>query len=342
MSKGLVLILLLVFGSSTLYAQETIREIKREIKKVNQDSKREQSLHSKEAQKAQQFKATSADKLRRVSQQGAIIRAQTDSLKQELSRTQAARKKLKGGAYWFNKKKEDFGVLIAQRVDSIIPLIAKDYPYKIEETIKSLEDLSSQLKRNVISPEEGLGRLWDVLLNRIKMGYTAETYSGYLTINEGSAGIAGKYLRYGAVFALFVSQDGEHVYYLDAGDGENYAWKSAGKDMELRLALKDALKVAEGKTAPRLAALPLKASLLSSYNSDGSKLSETTDSSAVVTPIPKKKVKSKPVKASKPVKTKSAPVTKPVSVTKPTPVANTAPVTKTSVVPEPTTTGAAQ
>jgi len=260
MKKGIVLIIVLAMCAG---AQETLNEIRREIKKVEQETAREKELHQKEKQRHAEFVKSSQGRLNRLQSQTQTIKAQTDSLTAELARVKEARRKLKGTVRWYEKKKEDFAAVLADQIDSVIPHISTDFPYKIDETQSALKETAAQLRRGVIGPEEGLGRTWSLLMDRVRLGYTAETWSGYLK-TDGSQGIAGKYLRYGAVFGIFVSQDGESVYYLQPAES-GWHWKSAGDDLELRRRLKDALKVAEGKAAPSLVPIPLYAEHLRAF-----------------------------------------------------------------------------
>ena len=63
-------------------------------------------------------------------------------------------------------------------------------------------------------------------------------------------------MRYGAVASIFVSNDGNDVLFLTR-NGSGYAWKNVSEDLTMRTILKDVMKVAEGKTAPRLVTIPV-------------------------------------------------------------------------------------
>jgi hypothetical protein len=59
------------------------------------------------------------------------------------------------------------------------------------------------------------------------------------------------------VSSVFVSNDGNDVLWLArTGDG-GYSWKNVSDDLNMRSVLKDVMKVAEGKTAPRLVTIPV-------------------------------------------------------------------------------------
>ena len=55
----------------------------------------------------------------------------------------------------------------------------------------------------------------------------------------------------------FVSLDGQEVFWLTRSPENNYSWKEASQDMEMRTIIKEALKVAEGKTTPKIVPIPV-------------------------------------------------------------------------------------
>ena len=69
--------------------------------------------------------------------------------------------------------------------------------------------------------------------------------------------VPGTFLRYGAVSSVFVSNDGNDVLWLARTSDGGYSWKNVSDDLNMRSVLKDVMKVAEGKTAPRLVTIPV-------------------------------------------------------------------------------------
>jgi hypothetical protein len=242
-------------------AQESVRELARETKKVQQEIAREKELHAKETARHKDFIKSSNSKLNTISQQTASVKSQTDSCAKSWLVCRGHKKNYGVLLTGLESVKILFSDELASKIDSIVPVLELDHPYKREESAEQLRSIAAQLRRRVISPEEGFGRVWDVLLERIRLGYTSETYSGYLDVSGSGQGIPGKYLRYGAIWSVFVSQDGEDVYFLNATQNQ-YQWVSAGKDLALRQKLKEALKVAEGKSAPQLVPVPFYSSAL--------------------------------------------------------------------------------
>jgi hypothetical protein len=252
-----LVVIMMVFMLNFLFAQQGVRELQRETKKVKEEGKRESALHAKEKERHQAFVKSSGTRLAGVKKQLQQVSNQTDSLRKEVERLRNKRRKLRNTTHWYQKQKENYALTLADRIDSLVPRLADDIPYKKAEHIEALKDIAAQLRRQSLTPEEALGRTWSLLLDRIALGYTAEHYPGYF--DETGASLPGKYLRYGAIFTLFVSQDGEQVWYRTALSEQ---WISAAKNLELRAQLKETLKIAEGKKAPELAELPFPVMIL--------------------------------------------------------------------------------
>jgi hypothetical protein len=107
----------------------------------------------------------------------------------------------------------------------------------------------------LIEADDGLNRVLEVFYDRIRLGYTTEVYKGFLQVDARS--VPGTYLRYGAVASIFVSNDGNDVLWLARTADGGYAWKNVSDNLAMRTVLKDVMKVAEGKTAPRLVSIPV-------------------------------------------------------------------------------------
>ena len=136
-----------------------------------------------------------------------------------------------------------------------MPVFESDFPYRNEETIKSVQEIASQLHKGLIEADDGLNRVLEVFYDRIRLGYTTEVYNGFLQVDARS--IPGTFLRYGAVSSIFVSNDGNDVLWLARTNDGGYSWKNVSDNLTMRSVLKDVMKVAEGKTAPRLVTIPV-------------------------------------------------------------------------------------
>ncbi len=245
-------IFLFFFAISSLFAQESVSEIRRNIKTVNAETERENSLMQAEAKRHAAFVESSKQKTATLETQERELIGQIDSLKAEIDKLKGARQKALGTARYFETRKTKYSDDLVNAIDSLALFIENGFLYKNSEAAESLREISLQLKKSVISPEAAFGRAWEVMLERVRLGYTAETWNGNLDL-EGKA-IAGKFFRYGMLTSVFISQNGETVLWLNSQSGK---WENVGENFALRTALKETMRVAENKTAPKLSLIPI-------------------------------------------------------------------------------------
>jgi hypothetical protein len=242
----------LLIASYAAFAQESLAEINRSIKTVNAETEREKGLMQAEAKRHAAFTEAAKQKTEALEAQEKSLKAQIDSLRAEVESLKSSRQKAVGTARYFENRKTKYSEDLANTIDSLALFVEDGFPYKNAEAVASLREISSQLRKSVISPEAAFGRAWEAIMERVRLGYTAETWSGNLEL-EGKT-IAGKFFRYGFVGSVFLSQNGEIVLWLNSKSGK---WESAGENFALRSALKETMRVAEGKTAPKLSLIPV-------------------------------------------------------------------------------------
>lgn len=244
---------ILMLAGSVAFAQESVQELRRQTKAVEKETVQEKQLFQNEKKRHQDYVENARRKLASMEEQTAQLRAQIDSLRAEAARLDDARQKASGTSRWIDGRKAKYQETLARSIDSLVPVLEADFPYQNREAAESMREAASQLRKGIITPDEALGRAYDLLLDRIQMGYTTETWSGYFPWQGRS--IAGKYVRYGAVASIFVSQDNEEIFWLLKSKSA-YEWRAVGANLALRAALKETLKVAEGKSPPALVMLP--------------------------------------------------------------------------------------
>lgn len=235
-------------------AQETVESIRRQIKAVEAETAREKSMHDAEKKRHAEFVEVGRKKVQALSAQNKALKAEIDSLKVEIKNLAEARKKSAGVARWYEGRRTKYNEALAKVIDSLVPVFQADFPYRNEEVVNSVQEIANQLHKNLIEADDGLNRVLEVFYDRIRLGYTTEVWKGFLQV--GNRNVAGTYLRYGAVSSIFVSNDGNDVLWLSK-TAEGYTWHNVSDDLAMRTALKDVMKVAEGKTAPKLVTIPV-------------------------------------------------------------------------------------
>ncbi|GHV14841.1 hypothetical protein AGMMS49938_11680 [Fibrobacterales bacterium] len=249
-------IFILLFFSTTFSQSESVSEIRRTIKEVKAEQERETALMQTEAKRYTAFIENSKQKSVTLTEQEKSLHNQIDSIKSEINELQSKRQKALGTARYFESRKNKYAEDLSKAIDSLAIFEESDYPHKNDEAIAALKDISGQLRKTTISAEAAFGRTWEVLLERVRLGYTTETWSGNLEW-EGKK-IAGKFFRYKTICTVFISANGDYVLWQNSGSSnKNYKWQSADENITLRAALKETVRVAEGKTAPKLVFIPV-------------------------------------------------------------------------------------
>lgn len=236
-------------------AQETVESIRRQIKAVEAETAREKSLHDAEKKRHAEFVEVGRKKVQALAQQNKTLKAEIDSLKVEIKNLADARQKTTGTIKYFENRKAKYGTSLAKVIDSLAPVFESDFPYRNEEVVNSVKEIANQLSKGLIEADDGLSRTLEIFYDRIRLGYTTEVWKGFLQVDARS--VAGTFMRYGAVAAIFVSNDGNDVLWLNRTENGGYVWKNVSDDLAMRTALKDVMKVAEGKTAPKLVTIPV-------------------------------------------------------------------------------------
>ena len=254
MKKFLPLFFILSLGVT--FAAETVDGVRRQIKTVNEETAREKKLHADEKKRHEDFIKSGRDKVVSLNNQKKSLRSEIEAMKAELVRLNEARNKSFGVAQWYDSRKQKYAQDLAKVIEGLVPYFEADFPYRATETSESLKEMASELRKGVIAPDDALGRILEVFMERIRMGYTTESWDGYLTDSETGKQMQGKYFRYGAVAAIFESADQTEYYWLDRENGA-YRWKKIPASLELRAQVKDAFRVAEGKAAPHIVRVPV-------------------------------------------------------------------------------------
>ena len=248
---------LLCLGLTGIFAQaqETVESVRRQIKAVEAETAREKSMHEAEKKRHAEFVEVGRKKVQALASQNKTLKAEIDSLKAELKKISAARSKTNGSIRFFEGKKAKYADSLAMAIDALVPFFEADFPYRTDEAVKNIQEIASMLHKGVIETDDALNRTMEVFYDRIRLGYTTEVWKGFLQVDARN--VAGTYLRYGAVASIFVGNDGNDVLFLTRSADGRYAWKNVSEDLTMRTLLKDVMKVAEGKTAPRLVTIPV-------------------------------------------------------------------------------------
>lgn len=253
MPSFFVLIVLIASFIGPVWGQDE-GDLQRQIRLVKEEIQREEQLRQREQERDRLFAISAEERLKRLRTERAVAASQLDSLRSESARMELSRQKQRSTTRWYIKRHDDHRMFLVGLTDSVIAFVEQDFPYGKEERLRSLRSLREQLVAGTLTPEEGTDRLWAVLLNLLKVGGSVENWPGALATPEGE--LNGRFLRWGAVAMAFVSDNGREIRLLNRSGG-TWEWKSVGDDLPMRSALREALKMSEGKSAPALVLLPI-------------------------------------------------------------------------------------
>lgn len=248
--------LIFLLGLGFAFSAETVDGVRRQIKTVNEETAREKKLHAEERERHEAFVRSGREKVVLLNNQKKSLRAEIDSMKAELSRLSDARNKSAGVIRFYESRKQKYAQDLAQEIESLIPDFESDFPYRVSQSVENLRETASELRKGIISSDDALSRTLEVFLERIRMGYTTESWDGFLSDPETGREYSGKFFRFGAVAAMFESRDGNDCFWLQHS-GEGFRWNKVPDNLEFRASVKDAMKVAEGKTAPHIVRIPV-------------------------------------------------------------------------------------
>ena len=123
-------------------AQETVESVRRQIKSVEAETAREKSLHDAEKKRHSEFVEVGRKKVQALASQNKTLKAEIDSLKAELKNLADARQKAMGTVKYFENRKAKYGESLAKVIDSLVPVFESDFPYRNDETIKSVQEIA--------------------------------------------------------------------------------------------------------------------------------------------------------------------------------------------------------
>ncbi len=239
----------------SVYAQETLSSVQRELDRVEREIEREKELHKQEIKRASEFSTQKAQRLQALVDQTKLTQARIDSLKKEVEKARRKKTAEKAQAQFYSSKEKEFRQSMAASLLSLANDMRSDFPYSREKRIADLEELAKSVAEGVIPTEEALNRMTGLLSASLDFAANIEVYAGVYTAKTGGSS-EGTYLRLGAAFLAFISQDARVGALIVRNEGK---YDSLDSELTPKVldALSAAVRVAQGKESPRLVGLPL-------------------------------------------------------------------------------------
>ena len=202
----------------------------------------------------EEWKRQNASRMAQMRQEAASLRRETDSLRQVAAsshvpvRPVATPVPAGAGA---EVRRKAFALDLANYVESLAPRL-KDEPSADVRT-RTFQELAAGLRKETLTPEEGVGQLFDQLSEIVDEGGRLHAEPGSYTSAAGNA-VRGTWIRAGGLLEAFANADGSFAAMRLHGQT---AWTEL-TDLPQREAMARSARVLLGQERG-LIALPLKA-----------------------------------------------------------------------------------
>ncbi|MBN2038971.1 MAG: DUF3450 family protein [Spirochaetes bacterium] len=249
MKKTAYLLILLL--ATALYAEDDknyllrkkIQESKQKIERLNKlTEETDKRIKDLSESHAKRIKKRTSD----ISELGSEIRV----LEKELRNAKLQNSTLKNSVKDFELQFASYRNSIEKNMEKSRQSIRNNIPYNIEERNTNISKLISETEFESITPEEIFNRYYNFLNRELATGMDSEVYS------KGNI----KYLRIGWILLCYSDDQGKEAGIL-VKKNNKWEWKT-DIDFSTRKAIRDSIKMVEGKKAPDLMEFPVPLSLL--------------------------------------------------------------------------------
>lgn len=235
-------------------AQETLTSVQRDLDRVEREIEREKDLHKQERKRATEFDTQKAQRLQALKDQIAATNTRTDSLRREVDKARRKKSAQAGQSQFYAQKTSEFRKGMSEMLRRGATSLREDFPYQKEKRVSDWEELAKAVEENAVTPEDAVTRFAGLIAASLEFASSVEVYAGvYRT--QGGNDIEGSFIRIGAASMSFIAADGKVAAVLYR-EGAIWKWRDADLPTENRDQLIAALRVAQGKEAPRLVPLP--------------------------------------------------------------------------------------
>jgi hypothetical protein len=236
-------------------AQETLSSVQRELDRVERETEREKDLHKSERARAAEFEKQKAERLQALKDQSSLADARIDSLKQRMEVERQRRASQRAIASQYQARQAAFRKDLDREIKSVVAWLENDFPYQKDQRLSEWKELADGNREATLQVEEVLSRVFGLIQGSVDFAFDSEAYPGTYTTSIG-AQLDGTYVRLGAVMMAFASTDGKTQAYL-AKTASGYVWRDRNLSSEVSKSIAEAIRVAQGKEAPRLVPLPV-------------------------------------------------------------------------------------
>lgn len=225
-----------------------------EVQKLEQEIAAEESRMRQEETSFAQWKQGVNQKINLLTSKKKWLNKEQDSLKVSLKSAQKNVSNLRKKALYYEKKVDQAGKSMIALMDELgVKLSDKKYSDFNSLILK----LKEKAVLGTLKGDEGFSQIWQSLINEYQKGLEIEVFSGSFNqknIGNSNENIYGKFLRFGGVLEIFVSEDGSRAFKKQYNEND---WIEENSKL-MKKHLISVLEVASGNTIPKLVLLPIR------------------------------------------------------------------------------------
>jgi predicted nucleic acid-binding Zn-ribbon protein len=223
-----------------------------EIKKLEQEIVAEEARMQQESESFSQWKQSANQKIKMLSSKNISLKKEHDSLNVSLLRAQKNVNNLKKRAQSYSLKVDRAGRSMVSLMESLGAKLSDGRYSDFQNLISSLKEKAAL---GNLKGDEGFSQIWQSLIQEYQKSLEVEVYSGAFNLAEfeNKESVYGKYLKFGGVLEVFVSENGERAFKKQYNEAK---WQEE-KSNVMKEHLISVLEVASGNTIPKLVLLPI-------------------------------------------------------------------------------------
>jgi hypothetical protein len=165
----------------------------------------------------QQVRSDTRSTLRNISSQKTQLEAEVQREELRLRQIRQSLEEVKDQVRQSGELQRELEPAVQSAIDSLRGPIESGVPFKLEERLKELDKLSTDLRNDVIAPSNALARLWSVVEDELRLTRENGLYQQTIELNGES--VLADVARVGMVMLYFRTPDERYGYAEKTGSG---------------------------------------------------------------------------------------------------------------------------
>jgi hypothetical protein len=250
-------VFIVLIHSGIAQSDMSVTQMKTEIENVKAQIAEEEKLwaeeRNREVQSEQDRKKRYEDFVKEKQELNIAINKVDKEMATALSKIENLKQQRAG----LESEFKSYSVVLLDLSQKLEQKLHTSFIYKRDKRAEEVGLLSTDLRTEKISPEEGFTRLWSLYQKEHTMASDAEVFSADVQTQDGQD-VSVKYVRVGKQIMAYADPSGTYLGWLRLQDGQEWVWiDEKNMDYDMRQSIRDIIAVAEGKAAPGFVSIPL-------------------------------------------------------------------------------------